>query len=211
MQIAAAPAATRRGASRLPASSPARTPLRIFTVTGAAPATASTTASTQAAASSGAAEQGRPRAGLHHLAHRAGHVQVDEVGARGETGASRARQRRRLGGEELKADRALIGFAGEIGQGVAVVVDDPLGGDHLGEHEAGPEAAHGPPKGGPADTGHGRHEQPPVEAQGADRERLQQPLTQVVRGSVHTWAEPPAAASAGLLAAQDELDAAQRE
>ena len=80
--------------------------------------------------------------------------------------------------------------------------------DHLGEHEAGAEAPHRAPEGAAADAGHGRHEQAAVEAQGADRQGLQQRVAQVVRG---VRPGPGAGPSVGLLAAQHELDAAHRE
>ena len=62
-----------------------------------------------------------------------------------------------------------------------VVVDDTLRRDHLGEYKPRAEAADGAAEGGTGDAGHGRHEQAPVERQGADRKRLQQPVAQVVR------------------------------
>ena len=115
------------------------------------------------------------------------------------------RQRRRLGGEELKADGVLVGAAGQVGRGAPVVVHDAVRRDHLGEHEAGARSA-APSAGrrGVADAGHGRHEQAAVEAQGADRQGLQQRVAQVVRGCDAARRR----AVSGLLAAQHELDAA---
>ena len=95
MQSAAAPAATRRGASRRPASSPACRPARSLTVTGTRPSTARTTAATMATARSGVAQQRRAGAGLDDLAHGAGHVEVDQVGAGRDAGGGRRRPPRR--------------------------------------------------------------------------------------------------------------------
>ena len=58
------------------------------------------------------AEQRRAGAGLDDLAHRAGHVEVDQVGAGGHADLGGARQRGRVGAEELEADRVLVLAAG---------------------------------------------------------------------------------------------------
>ena len=95
-----------------------------------------------ASASSGSAEQRGAGAGLADLAHRAAHVDVDQVGAG--LGDDRGRRAHHLGvlAEELDRDRVLVGVdPQQLAQGALVAVVQAEARDHLGDREAGAVAA----------------------------------------------------------------------
>jgi hypothetical protein len=93
------------------------------------------------------AEQGGAGARLHHLAHRAGHVEVDQVGAGAGAELGGAREVVVVGAEELEADRVLVRVGREVLEGAGAAVAEPVGRDHLGEDEAGAPPAHAVPEG----------------------------------------------------------------
>ena len=119
------------------AREPFSRPRRIFTETGTS--TASATAATIAARPVGVVEQGRARAGLRHLAHRAAEVDVDDVGAGVLDHPRRLRHQRRLGAEDLHRERVLVGGDPQVAERPLVPVVEPGAADHLRADEPGAE------------------------------------------------------------------------
>ena len=60
------------------------------------------------------AQQARPAIALHHLIHRTSEIQIEYVEAQILADARRLGQHRRIGAEELRGDRMLVGVEGEI-------------------------------------------------------------------------------------------------
>ncbi len=112
----------------------------------------------------GVADQGGARARLHHLRHRAAHVEVDEVrAALGGHGGGGAHDLRVLA-EELDRDRparALVGVDDEqLVERLAVAVVDRVARDHLADREAGAVALGLEPHEPVADPGQRREHDP---------------------------------------------------
>ncbi len=122
----------------------------------------------------GLGEQRRPGAGLDDLAHGAGHVEVDEVGAGGHRPPRRVGQHVGVGAEQLEPERVLVLPVGEVVERAPVVVVHAVGGDHLRVDEPGPPAAHAAPERRRREAGHGSHEEPPLERESAEGERLEE-------------------------------------
>jgi hypothetical protein len=112
--------------------------------------------------------QRRARPGAAHLLHRAGHVQVHQVGAARHRGARPRRQDLGLGREELHREGRLRGIAVQVGLGLGAPVDEPVGRDHLGVGEGGAELAAQEPERAVGHAGEGREEEPSGKAVGSD-------------------------------------------
>ena len=126
---------TSRRASSTPARSPGRCPGRSLTVTGR-PLPSRRRAGDRDRLV-GVVEQRRARAGLADLAHRAAHVQVDQVGAR--VGHDLRGLAHHVGvvAEELHRDRVLVRVdAQELAHGALVAVLEAEARHHLGHHQA---------------------------------------------------------------------------
>ena len=153
------PPSTSRCASSTPARSPGRCPGRSFTVTGRP--LPSRAACAIATALSVVLQQRGAGAGLADLAHRAAHVQVDQVGARG--GHHRGGLAHDVGvvAEELHRHRVLVGMdAQELAHGALVAVGQAEARHHLGHHEAGAVAPRLQPDEPVADAGQRREHEP---------------------------------------------------
>jgi hypothetical protein len=86
-------------------------------------------------------EQRRSGARLHHLANRTAHVEVDQVGARIGHHRGGLAHHVRIVSEELHGHRVLVRVdAQELADRPLVAVGETEARDHLGDHEAGPEA-----------------------------------------------------------------------
>ena len=107
-------------------------------------------------------------AGAADLLDRAGHVDVDDVGAAGHRRGRAPRQDLWLGGEDLHRERDLAGIAIEVALGLAVAVDEPVGRDHLGVGEGRAHLAAEEPERAIGDAGERRQEEAAGEAMGAD-------------------------------------------
>ena len=123
----------------------------------------------------GVAQQLDAGAGTAHLAHRAAHVDVDQVGAG--LGGDRGAGAHHLGvvAEELHRDRVLVGVdPHQLAQGALVAVVQAEAGDHLRDRQPGPVAfrlqAHEPV----ADPGQRRQQDPVGDPHSADLEGVGQ-------------------------------------
>ena len=120
-------------------------------------------------------EEGGAGAGPADLAHRAAHVEVDEVGARAGGDRGRLAHHRGVVAEELHRHRVLVGVdAQELAQRAPVAVHEAEARDHLRDHEPGAVAlrlkAHEPV----ADAGQRREHDAVGEAHAAERPAVRQ-------------------------------------
>ena len=153
--ISATPASSAQrassGALRLASSQPSR----IFSVTGTR--TAPTTASIRLSGVREIAHQGRARLLAGHLAGRAAHVDVDDVGAQISRHARPFRHPARLAARQLYDERSKIP-ANRAFAGVVAVVDQVLAGHHLGGNEAGAQNMGDPSERQVCHARHGREQ-----------------------------------------------------
>ena len=118
-------------------------------------------------------EQGRAGAGLAHLAHRAAHVDVDQIGAG--LGRDRRAGAHHFGivPEQLDRDRVLVGVdPQQLPQGALVAIVQAEARDHLREGETGAVAARLESYEPVADSGQRRQQDPVGDLDAPDRERL---------------------------------------
>ena len=118
----------------------------------------------------GVVEQRGAGAGLADLAHRAAHVEVDQVGAR--LGDHRRRLAHDVGvvAEQLHRDRVLVGVdAQELGDRALVAVGEPEAGHHLRGHQPRAVAARLQAHEPVADAGQRRQHEPVLERAAAER------------------------------------------
>ena len=117
-------------------------------------------------------EQRRAGAGAADLRHRAAHVDVDQVGARGGDGRRRRAHHLGVGAEQLDRDRAAVVLARvdpqQLAAGLRVAVVDAEARHHLRDHEAGAEAARLQPHEPVADPGQRREHDAVGQLNGAD-------------------------------------------
>ena len=121
----------------------------------------------------GVGEELDPGPGPADLPHRAAHVDVDQVGA--DLGGDRRPGAHRLGvvAEELDRDRVLVGVdPHQLAQGALVSMVQAEARDHLRDREAGAVALGLEADEPVADPGQGREQDPVLDPDAADLERV---------------------------------------
>jgi len=121
----------------------------------------------------GIVQERRARTGLHHLAHGATHVDVEDVGDHraGEHDLGRPDHDVHCIPEELHCERPLFGHEAEVLGRPDVTVDKPVGADHLGRDQPDPVRFEVAPVGSGGESRHGSQYDPVGDVHLSDAER----------------------------------------